>query len=168
MGTVPDRGSLQARWKSTSKAQAEAEEIRARLGTALSGAITSAGMEILLKGFVGALRATERVRQSTRDLGDVRGLGQVAQMWSFYALTTGDASAAFHLATEGEQAARQLGSDYARRTAAAILAESLTVLRQIDKAQIWLTVALGADPCDVVTHVIARRAAAQRCRARSA
>ena len=151
------------------QAQAEAEEIRARLGSVLSvgeGAVSQAGMEILLRGFANAVPATERVRQAMRDRGDSSGLAQVALLWGVYALTTGDATAAFQLASEAELAERELGSDYGRRTAAAILAESLTVLGQADEAQPWLMDALGADPSDVITHVIAHRAAARMAHAR--
>jgi ATP/maltotriose-dependent transcriptional regulator MalT len=87
-------------------------------------------------------------------------------VWAGAALAVGDAPVALALSTEAERALRITENDYNRHTAAAGLAESLTLLDRLDEAEAHLAYAREADPTDLQTHVMVQRAAARMALAR--
>ena len=150
-------------------ARAEAVELRTQLGTAWDATeaeALDAVLEILLRGYRDAKPNVLRARHLLEEVGDGVSLSYHPMGWAMAALATGDAPVALSLSAEAERALRLADNDYNRRTAAAVLAESLTLLDRLDEAEAHLAYAREADPSDLLTHVSVQRTAARMALAR--
>ena len=123
-------------------------------------------LEILLRGYRAAEPKVLRARHLLEEVGDAGGLAFYPMVWAETALAAGDSAVTLALSTEAERALRITENDYSRRTAAAVLAESLTLLDRIDEAEAYLAYARAADPTDLQTHVMVQRAEARMALAR--